>query len=82
MLGINDLSPLLKNHFYFFQVPIVALTATAGSSIREDIVRCLKLKDPQITCTGFDRPNLYLEVGRKTGSILQDLKQFLVCKSR
>ncbi|XP_065802648.1 bifunctional 3'-5' exonuclease/ATP-dependent helicase WRN isoform X3 [Muntiacus reevesi] len=63
------------------KVPIVALTATAGSSIREDIVRCLKLKDPQITCTGFDRPNLYLEVGRKTGSILQDLKQFLVCKS-
>ncbi|KAF4026175.1 hypothetical protein G4228_018195, partial [Cervus hanglu yarkandensis] len=63
------------------KVPIVALTATAGSSIREDIVRCLKLKDPQITCTGFDRPNLYLEVGRKTGSILQDLKQFLICKS-
>ncbi|KAM7227229.1 hypothetical protein CapIbe_021642 [Capra ibex] len=63
------------------QVPIVAVTATAGSLIREDIVRCLKLKDPQITCTGFDRPNLYLEVGRKTGSILEDLKQFLVCKS-
>ncbi|XP_077000804.1 bifunctional 3'-5' exonuclease/ATP-dependent helicase WRN isoform X2 [Tamandua tetradactyla] len=59
-------------------VPIVAVTATASSSIREDIVRCLKLKNPQITCTGFDRPNLYLEVGRKTGSILQDLKHFLV----
>uniref|UniRef100_A0A8D0SAV7 Bifunctional 3'-5' exonuclease/ATP-dependent helicase WRN n=1 Tax=Sus scrofa TaxID=9823 RepID=A0A8D0SAV7_PIG len=62
-------------------VPIVALTATGTSSIREDIVRCLKLKDPQITCTGFDRPNLYLEVGRKTGDILQDLKQFLVQKT-
>ncbi|XP_006884234.1 PREDICTED: Werner syndrome ATP-dependent helicase-like [Elephantulus edwardii] len=59
-------------------VPIVALTATASSAIREDIVRCLKLKTPQITCTGFDRPNLYLEVGRKTGNILQDLKQFLI----
>ncbi|XP_024841971.1 bifunctional 3'-5' exonuclease/ATP-dependent helicase WRN isoform X3 [Bos taurus] len=65
----------------FPKVPIVALTATAGSSVREDIVCCLNLKDPQITCTGFDRPNLYLEVGRKTGDILQDLKQFLVCKS-
>ncbi|XP_010986289.1 bifunctional 3'-5' exonuclease/ATP-dependent helicase WRN isoform X1 [Camelus dromedarius] len=63
------------------KVPVVALTATASSSIREDIVRCLKLKDPQITCTGFDRPNLYLEVGRKTGNILQDLKQFLVQKT-
>ncbi|XP_038545884.1 Werner syndrome ATP-dependent helicase isoform X1 [Canis lupus familiaris] len=62
-------------------VPIVALTATASSSIREDIVRCLNLKNPQITCTGFDRPNLYLEVRRKTGSILQDLDQFLVQKT-
>ncbi|XP_036154388.1 Werner syndrome ATP-dependent helicase isoform X2 [Myotis myotis] len=62
-------------------VPIVALTATASSSIREDIVRCLNLKNPQITCTGFDRPNLYLEVGQKTGNILQDLKQFLVQKT-
>lgn len=65
----------------FPKVPIVALTATAGSSVREDIVCCLNLKDPQITCTGFDRPNLYLEVGRKTGDILEDLKQFLVYKS-
>ncbi|XP_022354487.1 Werner syndrome ATP-dependent helicase [Enhydra lutris kenyoni] len=62
-------------------VPIVALTATASSSIREDIVRCLNLKNPQITCTGFDRPNLYLEVGRKTGNIVQDLVQFLIRKT-
>ncbi|XP_051690087.2 bifunctional 3'-5' exonuclease/ATP-dependent helicase WRN isoform X3 [Oryctolagus cuniculus] len=62
-------------------VPIVALTATASSSVREDIVRCLKLSNPQITCTSFDRPNLYLEVGPKTGNILQDLKQFLVKKT-
>ncbi|XP_027623566.1 Werner syndrome ATP-dependent helicase [Tupaia chinensis] len=62
-------------------VPVVALTATAGTLIREDIVNCLKLTDPQITCTSFDRPNLYLEVGRKTGNILQDLKQFLVKKT-
>ncbi|XP_032144169.1 Werner syndrome ATP-dependent helicase isoform X2 [Sapajus apella] len=62
-------------------VPIVAVTATASSSIRQDIVSCLNLKNPQITCTGFDRPNLYLEVGRKTGNILQDLKPFLVRKT-
>uniref|UniRef100_A0A2K6KW60 Bifunctional 3'-5' exonuclease/ATP-dependent helicase WRN n=1 Tax=Rhinopithecus bieti TaxID=61621 RepID=A0A2K6KW60_RHIBE len=60
------------------RVPIVALTATATSSIREDIVRCLNLRNPQIICTGFDRPNLYLEVRRKTGNILQDLQPFLV----
>ncbi|XP_073910785.1 bifunctional 3'-5' exonuclease/ATP-dependent helicase WRN isoform X4 [Castor canadensis] len=62
-------------------VPIVALTATASSSVQEDIVRCLNLKNPQITCTGFDRPNLYLEVERKTGNILQDLKPFLIKKT-
>ncbi|XP_074806483.1 bifunctional 3'-5' exonuclease/ATP-dependent helicase WRN isoform X2 [Natator depressus] len=61
-------------------VPIVALTATASPSVREDIVRCLNLKNPQVTCTGFDRPNLYLEVGRKSGQILRDLKPFLIKK--
>ncbi|KAM6429635.1 bifunctional 3'-5' exonuclease/ATP-dependent helicase WRN isoform 1-T2 [Rhynochetos jubatus] len=61
-------------------VPIVALTATASPSIREDIMNCLNLKNPQVTCTSFDRPNLYLEVGRQSGSILRDLKQFLIRK--
>ncbi|XP_023573349.1 Werner syndrome ATP-dependent helicase isoform X2 [Octodon degus] len=62
-------------------VPIVALTATASSLIQEDIIRCLKLNNPQITRTSFDRPNLYLEVGRKTANILQDLQPFLVKKT-
>uniref|UniRef100_A0A8C7EIA0 ATP-dependent DNA helicase n=1 Tax=Nothoprocta perdicaria TaxID=30464 RepID=A0A8C7EIA0_NOTPE len=61
-------------------VPIMALTATASPSIREDIVRCLNLKNPQVTCTSFDRPNLYLEVGQQSGNILRDLKQFLIRK--
>ncbi|KFQ73380.1 Werner syndrome ATP-dependent helicase, partial [Phaethon lepturus] len=61
-------------------VPIVALTATASPSIRQDIVSCLNLKNPQVTCTSFDRPNLYLEVGRQSGNIIRDLKQFLTRK--
>ncbi|KAJ6653500.1 hypothetical protein lerEdw1_009172 [Lerista edwardsae] len=71
---------LLKKTFPM--VPVVALTATASPSIREDIVNCLNLKTPQVTCTSFDRPNLYLEVGRKTGNIIEDLKQFLIQKQR
>uniref|UniRef100_F7AMX7 DNA 3'-5' helicase n=1 Tax=Monodelphis domestica TaxID=13616 RepID=F7AMX7_MONDO len=61
-------------------VPMLALTATASSSIRADIAHCLYLRDPQVTCTSFDRPNLYLDVGPKTGSILRDLDKFLVKK--
>ncbi|XP_074084393.1 bifunctional 3'-5' exonuclease/ATP-dependent helicase WRN isoform X2 [Macrotis lagotis] len=62
-------------------VPVLALTATASSSIRTDIAHCLNLRDPQVTCTSFDRPNLYLDVGRKTGNILQDLDRFLMKKT-
>ncbi|XP_067114125.1 bifunctional 3'-5' exonuclease/ATP-dependent helicase WRN isoform X2 [Osmerus mordax] len=58
-------------------VPIIALTATASPSIRMDIVRSLNLVDPVITCTSFDRPNLFLEVGRKSGNMVEDMKRFL-----
>uniref|UniRef100_A0A8C5RHA7 ATP-dependent DNA helicase n=1 Tax=Laticauda laticaudata TaxID=8630 RepID=A0A8C5RHA7_LATLA len=64
------------------KVPIVALTATASSSIRKDIIDCLNLRTPHITCTSFDRPNLYLEVRRKSGNIIQDLLQFLILKDK
>jgi ATP-dependent DNA helicase RecQ len=36
----------------------IALTATATPEVRADIVRNLRLKDPAIHVTGFDRPNL------------------------
>ncbi|KAG7476943.1 hypothetical protein MATL_G00088070 [Megalops atlanticus] len=63
------------------EVPILALTATASPSIRDDIVQSLRLLQPVVTCTTFDRPNLFLEVLRKSGDIMQDLKPFLVQKS-
>uniref|UniRef100_A0A8C3V2C1 DNA 3'-5' helicase n=1 Tax=Catharus ustulatus TaxID=91951 RepID=A0A8C3V2C1_CATUS len=69
---------LLKNALP--SVPIIALTATASPSIREDIVKCLNLENPQVTCTSFDRPNLYLEVGHQSGDLIRDLKQFLTRK--
>ena len=39
----------------------IALTATATDDVRQDIVRSLHLRDPQIYVTGFDRPNLSYE---------------------
>src|SRR5262245_28942102 len=41
--------------------PIVALTATASPPVREDIVRRLRLRDPEVVVAGLDRPNLFLE---------------------
>ncbi len=44
--------------------PIMALTATATEEVRADIVRQLGMRDPRITITGFERPNLRFEVRR------------------
>ncbi len=45
----------------------VALTATATPEVREDITRVLLMKDPQVHVSGFDRPNLFLEVAQVSG---------------
>ncbi|XP_038648599.1 Werner syndrome ATP-dependent helicase homolog isoform X2 [Scyliorhinus canicula] len=64
------------------QTPVVALTATASPSIRSDIIESLKLKNPRVVCTTFDRPNLYLEVDRKSADIQRDLKPFLIKRDK
>lgn len=61
---------------YCPSVPLVALTATATPKVREDIARTLELKNALHANTGFDRLNLYLSVGKKTGSHL-DFRPFL-----
>ncbi len=40
---------------------IAALTATASPVVRREIVEQLRLRDPTVIATGFDRPNLRLE---------------------
>ena len=45
--------------------PIVsAFTATATREVKDDIVCTLRLHDPKLLVTGFDRPNLYFQVER------------------
>ena len=44
--------------------PVVALTATATSAVRVDIASALRLRDPYVLVSGFDRPNLYFGVER------------------
>lgn len=45
----------------------LALTATATESVRDDIVRNLRLKDPAVLRSSFNRPNIFLSVERRRG---------------
>ena len=48
--------------------PIIsAFTATATEVVKNDITRILKLKNPNVVVTGFDRENLYYQVEHLTG---------------
>lgn len=48
--------------------PIIsAFTATATEVVKNDIARILKLKNPNVVVTGFDRENLYYQVEHLTG---------------
>jgi len=41
---------------------IAAFTATATSEVKDDIIKILKLNNPFVMATGFNRENLYFEV--------------------
>ncbi|HWD19475.1 MAG TPA: DNA helicase RecQ [Verrucomicrobiae bacterium] len=53
--------------------PFMALTATATERVREDIVKQLHLRDPQIYVASFNRPNLTYRVQAKSGAYEQTL---------
>ncbi|RYZ07547.1 MAG: RecQ family ATP-dependent DNA helicase [Myxococcales bacterium] len=49
----------------------LALTATASPEVRSEIVERLGLRDPTVVVTGFDRPNIHLQVRCLTGETLK-----------
>jgi ATP-dependent DNA helicase RecQ len=42
--------------------PVLALTATATPQVREDILRSLRMRSPEVVVTSFNRPNLTYRV--------------------
>ncbi|GIH68509.1 RecQ family ATP-dependent DNA helicase [Sphaerimonospora thailandensis] len=46
--------------------PVIAMTATAAPTVRDEIVRSLGMTSAQQLVRGFDRPGIYLEVRRFT----------------
>lgn len=55
-------------------VPIMALTATATPKVRDDIIKNLQLRSPEMFGSSFNRPNLYYEV-RPKGKKEEVIKQ-------
>lgn len=56
---------------------VSAFTATATQEVKEDIISILRLQDPAISATGFDRSNLYFAVQSpkdKYGAMVKYLK--------
>ena len=43
---------------------VLAMTATASPEVRDEIVRRLDMRKPNVFVHGFDRPNIYLRVDR------------------
>lgn len=80
--GQNFRPSYLKIREFIDKLPkkptISAFTATATDEVKEDIIRILKLTDPFVVSTGFDRENLYFEVKKpanKDEALLDYLKK-------
>ena len=69
------LIPMIYQHLP--DIPKAAFTATATKEVREDIIENLKLDDPFVKVTGFDRENLTFLV-EKPKDKLRFLKDYLL----
>ncbi|KAF9685004.1 hypothetical protein SADUNF_Sadunf03G0009200 [Salix dunnii] len=61
----------------FEKTPVLALTATATASVKEDVVQALGLVDCIVFRQSFNRPNLWYSVIPKTKKCLEDIDKFI-----
>jgi ATP-dependent DNA helicase RecQ len=59
------------------RVPLIALTATATPKVQQDILKTLRLIDPAVFISSFNRPNLYYEVRPKYKDVNRELLKFV-----
>ncbi len=58
-------------------MPFLALTATATQRVRQDIVHQLRLREPSIHISSFNRQNLYYEIRPKDKNAYKNLLAYL-----
>ncbi|KAL0732632.1 hypothetical protein Bca4012_008841 [Brassica carinata] len=61
----------------FPNTPVLALTATATASVKEDVVQALGLVNCVVFRQSFNRPNLWYSVVPKTKKCLEDIDKFI-----
>ncbi len=59
------------------KAPVIALTATATTKVRDDIKKNLGIQDAPDFKSSFNRPNLYYEVRPKTKDVDKDIIKYI-----
>ena len=73
----KDYLKISKFRDNFPNIPILALTGTATHKVREDVVKSLKMRQPLIFLSSFNRPNLFYQVKTKTSNTIVDIASLI-----